>query len=206
MKKGTSQGDKMQKLYLFIISGICGWLLSGCVIVSYTEKTDVTEFILEKRFVDKHYFENLKPDNKFILLEDCYIVRDLPKFEWHILIPVFYTGAPDCLEPRSSLEEWELSKKELQSFEQKGSGSWFYTPPLTFAINRIKEKLPKGSILKIQGFYRSGRYFDFENGASNYILLQDEKSGKEFYLSALLINEKFNNRSWIKPYNGEIAE
>ena len=196
----------MQKLYLFIISGICGWLLSGCVIVSYTEKADVTEFILEKRFVDKHYLENLKPDNKFILLEDCYIVRDLPKFEWHILIPVFYTGAPDCLQTHADLEERELLKKELQSFEQKGSGSWFYTPPLTFAINRIKEKLPKGSILKIQGFYRSGRYFDFENGASNYILLQDEKSGKEFYLWTLSLDDTYNKRHWIKPYNGEIAE
>ena len=70
----------------------------------------------------------------------------------------------------------------------------------------IKVKIPQGTILKIKCFYRSGRYLDFENGASNYILLQDEKSGKEFYLSALLINEKFNNRRWIKPYNGEIAE
>ena len=70
----------------------------------------------------------------------------------------------------------------------------------------IKVKIPQGTILKIKGFYRSGLYLDFENGASNYILLQDEKSGKEFYLSALLINEKFNNRHWIKPYNGEIVE
>ena len=161
----------MKKLYLFIFSGICGWLLSGCVIVSYTEKADISEFILEKRFVDKHYFENLKTVNKFILLEDCYIIRKLPDFEWYNLVPVFYIGVPYCLEPRSSLKEWEFSKKELQSFEQKGSGSWFYTPPLTFAINRIKEKISKGSILKIQGFYRSGQYLDFENGASNYILL-----------------------------------
>ena len=193
----------MQKLYLFIISGICGWLLSGCVIVSYTEKADISEFVFEKRVTEKHYFEHLKTGNKFILLEDCYIVRDLPEFEWHILIPVFYTGAPDCLQTHADLEEWELSKKELQSFEQKGSGSWFYTPPLTFAINRIKEKLPKGSILKIQDFYRSGRYLDFENGAHNYILLQDEKSGKEFYLWALSLDDTYNKRHWIKPYHGE---
>ena len=193
----------MQKLYLLIISGICGWLLSGCVIVSYTEKADISEFVFEKRVTDKHYFENLKPGNKFILLEDCYIIRKLPDFEWYAVVPVFYIGVPDCLEPRSSLKEWEWSKKELQSFEQKGFGSWFYTPPLTFAINRIKEKLPKGSILKIQGFYRSGRYFDFENGASNYILLQDEKSGKEFYLWALSLDDTYNKRHWIKPYHGE---
>ena len=145
----------------------------------------------------------MKPGNKFILLEDCYIIRKLPDFEWYNLVPVFYTGAPDCLKPRSSLKEWEWSKKELQSFEQKGFGSWFYTPPLTFAINCIKEKLPKGSILKIQGFYRSGRYLDFENGASNYILLQEKKSGKEFYLWALSLDDTYNKRHWIKPYHGE---
>ena len=61
----------MKKLSLFIISGICGWLLAGCVIVSYTEKTDVAEFVFEKRVTEKHYFEHLKPGNKFILLEDC---------------------------------------------------------------------------------------------------------------------------------------
>ena len=193
----------MKKLYLFIISGICGWLLSGCVIVSYTEKADISEFVFEKRVTEKHYFEHLKTGNKFILLEDCYIVRDLPEFEWHILIPVFYTGAPDCLQTHADLEEWEWSKKELQSFERHGCGSCFYTPPLTFAINRIKEKLPKGSILKIQGFFRSGRYFDFENGASNYILLQDEKSGKEFYLWTLSLDDTYNKRHWIKPYHGE---
>ena len=107
------------------------------------------------------------------------------------------------------LENWQTNLNGLTThtkLERLGCGSWFYIPPLTFSINRIKEKLPKGSILKIQGFYRSGRYLDFEKGASNYIVLQDEKSGKEFYLSALLINEKFNNRRWIKPYNGEIAE
>ena len=70
----------------------------------------------------------------------------------------------------------------------------------------IKVKIPKGTILKIKGFYRSGRYLDFENGASNYILLQDEKSGKEFYLWALSLNDTYNKRHWIKPYNGEIAE
>jgi len=193
----------VKKLYLFIISSICGWLLSGCVIVSCTENADISEFVSEKRVTEKHYFEHLKTGNKFILLEDCYIVRDLPEFEWHILIPVFYTGVPDCLQPRTDLEEWELLKKELQSFERQGCGSWFYIPPLTFAINRIKEKLPKGSILKIQGFYRSGRYLDFENGASNYILLQDEKSGKEFYLWALSLDDTYNKRHWIKPYHGE---
>ena len=193
----------MKKLYLFIISSICGWLLSGCVIVSCTENADISEFVSEKRVTEKHYFEHLKTGNKFILLEDCYIVRDLPEFEWHILIPVFYTGVPDCLQPRTDLEEWELLKKELQSFERQGCGSWFYIPPLTFAINRIKEKLPKGSILKIQGFYRSGRYLDFENGAHNYILLQDEKSGKEFYLWAHTVDATYNKRHWIKPYHGE---
>ena len=193
----------MKKIYLTLAVILCCLFLTGCVIVSYTEKMDVAEFILEKRFVDKHYFENLKPGNKFILLEDCYIIRKLPDFEWYAVVPVFYIGVPDCLEPRSSLKEREWSKKELQSFEQKGSGSWFYTPPLTFAINRIKEKLPKGSILKIQGFYRTGRYFDFENGASNYILLRDEKSGKEFYLWAHAVDATYNKRHWIKPYHGE---
>ena len=193
----------MKKLIFTFAAILCCLFLTGCVIVSYTEKADISEFVFEKRVTEKHYFEHLKPGNKFILLEDCYIVRDLPEFEWHILIPVFYTGAPDCLQPRADLEEWELLKKELQSFERQGCGSWFYTPPLTFAINRIKEKLPKGSILKIQGFYRSGRYFDFENGASNYILLQDEKSGKEFYLWTLSLDDTYNKRHWIKPYHGE---
>ena len=195
----------MKKLLLTLFS--LGMLfLTGCVVIGYTEKADLSEFVFEKRVMDKHYFEHLQVGNKFVLLEDCYIVRDLPEFEWHTLLPVFYAEVPDCLQPRADLEAWEYTKEEFRSFEQKGRGSWFYIPPLTFSINRIKEKLPKGSILKIKGFYRSGRYLDFENGASNYILLQDEKSGKEFYLSALLINEKFNNRHWIKPYNGEIAE
>ena len=116
------------------------------------------------------------------------------------LLPVFFIGEPDCLEPRSDLEDFELSKKELQSFEQHGRGSWLYTPPLTLSINRIKGKIPQGSILKIIGFYRSGRYLDFGNGAYNYILFQDEKSGKQFYLFSILIDANYNKRHWIKPY------
>ena len=191
------------KKHLLTLFALGTLFLTGCVVIGYTEKADLSEFVFEKRVMDKHYFEHLQVGNKFILLEDCYIVRDLPEFEWHILIPVFYTGAPDCLQTHADLEEWELLKKELQSFERHGCGSWFYTPPLTFAINRIKEKIPQGTILKIKGFYRSGRYLDFENGASNYILLQDEKSGKEFYLWTLSLDDTYNKRRWIKPYHGE---
>ena len=192
----------MKKLLLTFFS--LGMLfLTGCVVIGYTEKADLSEFVFEKRVMDKHYFEHLQVGNKFVLLDTCYILRMQPEFEWHILIPVFYTGAPDCLQPRADLDAWEYTKEEFRSFEQKGSGSWFYIPPLTFSINRIKEKLPKGSILKIQGFYRSGRYLDFENGAHNYILLQDEKSGKEFYLWTLSLDDTYNKRHWIKPYHGE---
>ena len=191
------------KKHLLTLFALGTLFLTGCVVIGYTEKADLSEFVFEKRVMDKHYFEHLQVGNKFILLEDCYIVRDLPEFEWHILIPVCYTGAPDCLQTHADLEEWELLKKELQSFERHGCGSWFYTPPLTFAINRIKEKIPQGTILKIKGFYRSGRYLDFENGASNYILLQDEKSGKEFYLWTLSLDDTYNKRRWIKPYHGE---
>lgn len=178
--------------------------LNGCI--AYMEKTDLSEFVFEKRTSDKHYFEHLKIGNKFVLLEDCYILKRHPEFEWHVLYPVFYAGVPDCLQPRADLDAWEYTKEEIRSFEQKGGESWFYTPPLNFSINRIKEKVPRGSILKIKGFYRSGLYLDFENGAYNYMLLQDEKSGREFYLFAILIDKKFNNRHWIKPYNREIAE
>ena len=192
----------MKKLLLTLFAlGIL--FLTGCVVIGYTEKADLSEFVFEKRVMDKHYFEHLQVGNKFVLLEDCYIVRDLPEFEWHTLFPVFYAEVPDCLQPRADLDAWEYTKEEFRSFEQKGSGSWFYIPPMTFSINRIKEKLPKGSILKIQGFYRSGRYLDFENGAYNYILLQDEKSGKEFYLLAHAVDDTYNKRHWIKLYHGE---
>ena len=192
----------MKKLLLTLFA--LGMLfLTGCVVIGYTEKADLSEFVFEKRVMDKHYFEHLQVGNKFVLLDTCYILGMQPEFEWHTLLPVFYAEVPDCLQPRADLDAWEYTKEEFRSFEQKGSGSWFYIPPLTFSINRIKEKLPKGSILKLQGFYRSGRYFDFENGASNYILLQDEKSGKEFYLWTLSLDDTYNKRHWIKPYHGE---
>jgi hypothetical protein len=192
----------MKKLLLTLLA--LGMLfLTGCVVIGYTEKADLSEFVFEKRIMDKHYFEHLQVGNKFVLLDTCYILRMQPEFEWHTLLPVFYAEIPDCIQPRADLDAWEYTKEEFRSFEQKGSGSWFYIPPLTFSINRIKEKLPKGSILKIQGFYRSGRYLDFENGASNYILLQDEKSSKEFYLWALSLDDTYNKRHWIKPYHGE---
>ena len=95
---------------------------------------------------------------------------------------------------------------EYAAFIQKGSGSWCYTQPLTFSANRIKEKISKGSILKIIGFYLYGHYLDFENGDHKYILLKDEKSGKEFYLFALYVDNKFNNRYWIKPYYGKMSQ
>ena len=192
----------MKKLLLTLFA--LGMLfLAGCVVIGYTEKADLSEFVFEKRVMDKHYFEHMQVGNKFVLLDTCYILRMQPEFEWHTLLPVFYAEVPDCLQPRADLDAWEYTKEEFRSFEQKGSGRWFYIPPLTFSINRIKEKLPKGSILKIQGFYRSGRYLDFENGASNYILLQDEKSGKDFYLWALSLDDTYNKRHWIKPYHGE---
>ena len=107
------------------------------------------------------------------------------------------------------LESWQTDLHGLTAhtkLERLGSGSRFYIPPLTFSINRIKEKVLQGSILKIKGFYRSGLYFDFENGAFNYILLQDDKSGREFYLFAILIDDKVHNRYWIKPYHGDKTE
>ena len=192
----------MKKLLLTLFA--LGMLfLTGCVVIGYTEKADLSEFVFEKRVMDKHYFEHLQVGNKFVLLDTCYILRMQPEFEWHTLLPVFYAEVPDCLQPRADLDAREYTKEEFRSFEQKGSGRWFYIPPLTFSINRIKEKIPQGSILKIKGFYRSGRYLDFENGASNYILLQDEKSGKEFYLWALSLDDTYNKRHWIKPYHGE---
>ena len=189
----------MKKL-LFTFFSLGMLFLTGCVVIGYTEKADLSEFVFEKRVMYKHYFEHLQVGNKFVLLDTCYILRMQPEFEWHTLLPVFYAEVPDCLQPRADLDTREYTKEEFRSFEQKGSGSWFYIPPLTFAINRIKEKLPKGSILKIQGFYHSGRYLDFENGAFNYILFRDEKSGKEFYLWTHSIDDTYNKRHWIKPY------
>lgn len=189
----------MKKILLALFA-IGSLFLTGCAIVAYTENADISNWVFEKRTTDKLYFEKLQVGRKFVLLEDCYIVRRLPEFEWMTLLPVFFIREPDCLEPHSDLEDFELSKKELQSFEQHGRDSWLYTPPLTFSINRIKGKIPQGSILKIIGFYRSGRYLDFENGAFNYILFRDEKSGKEFYLWMHSIDDTYNKRHWIKPY------
>ena len=177
--------------------------LTGCVVIGYTEKADLSEFVSAKRFLVQRDFDHLKVGNKYILLEDCYIVRNLPTVEWRVL-PWFFIGEKDRLYPVSYLKISETD--EYAAFIQKGSGSWFYTPPVTFSANRIKEKIPQGSILEIIGFYLCGHYLDFENGDHKYILLKDEKSGKDFYLFALDINEKFNNRRWIEPYYGKMPQ
>ena len=56
----------MKKLLLTLFA--LGMLfLTGCVVIGYTEKADLSEFVFEKRVMDKHYFEHLQVGNKFVL-------------------------------------------------------------------------------------------------------------------------------------------
>ncbi|MBE6356810.1 MAG: hypothetical protein E7058_06815 [Lentisphaerae bacterium] len=187
---------KYKYLFLFALTII----LTGCMDVAYFNPVDnYSDVKLGLKLWD---IPDIKKDDQYVLNEDFYVATANPEYQFPFVFLIEEKFLYPVSEKNLSSADRMLSDAEIRLFEDK-NGSLLYDWhqfPFVIQTNRIKGKVSKETIIRIEGFYSYGYYIAFD--AAGYLCAKvlDLTNKKTYYISLGTISTSLKN-GWIKYCN-----
>ena len=191
---------KLKYRYLFVFA--LTTILTGCIDVAYLEPID--NHLDLKSALKLWNIPDIKKDDQYVINEDFYVATANPEYQ----IPFIFLIEEKFLYPISeknlSSADRMLSDAEIRLFEDKNGGLLYNLHKFPFVIqsNRIKGKVSKGTIIRIEGFYSYGYYISFDAAGYSCAKVLDLTNKKIYYMSLGTISKCLKN-GWIKYCNKE---